>query len=89
MNHTVDETMDSLAGGGYSKMRNATFHAKVTTQKEDGTTHVLHLPLHRQASAFRKDFTALAQAQGDASLDSCWIQFQCGTATAPGGQQGY
>ena len=89
MNHTIDDTMDSLAGGGYSKMRTATFHAKVTTQKEDGTTHVLHLPLHRQASAFRKDLTALAQSRGDTSLDSCWIQFQCGTATGPGGQQGY
>ena len=89
MKRTFVETLESFAGGGYANMRNATFNAKVTTHKEDGTTHELHLPLHRQASTFRKDLSTLAQAQGDTTLDSCWIQFQCGISTGPGGQEGY
>ena len=90
MHRTVVETMEDLTGGGYAKMRNATFNqVKVTTHNPEGFVHELHLPAHRQASAFRADMAPMAKRDGDLQMRSCWLQFQCVPTTGPGGQQGY
>ena len=89
MHTTHVTTLDTMAGGGYAHMRTATFNAKAITQNKDGTINEVHLPVHRQASIFRKDFAAMALAQGDEDFDSCWLQFQCGTTQATDGQKGY
>ena len=76
MHRTVVESLEDLTGGGYGKMRNATFNqVKVTTHNRDGSIHELHLPAHRQASAFRMDMAQMAKRDGDLQMRSCWLQF--------------
>ena len=89
MHTTHVTTLDTMAGGGYAHMRTATFTAKAITQNKDGTINEVHLPVHRQASIFRKDMTPMALAQGNEDCLSCWLQFQCGTSQATDGQWGY
>ena len=90
MHRTVVESLEDLTGGGYGNMRNATFNqVKVTTHNRDGSIYELHLPAHRQASAFRMDMVPFAKRIGDLQMRACWMQFQCVPTTGPGGQQGY
>ena len=76
MHRTVVETVQELTGGGYVKLRNATFNqVKVTTHKRDGSILEEHLPAHRQACVFRMDMAEMAKRDGDEHMKSCWLQF--------------
>ena len=90
MNRTVVDTIHSLAGGKYYKLRNAIYNnVKVITRLEDGSALEEQLPMQRQASVFRKDLAELAKRDGNEKMDSCWLQFQCVPTSGPGVHWGY